>query len=179
METPAKVTYAFIDSQNLNLGVKNDVYDKKGVKIYTGWKLDFKKFYIYLKTKYKVAKAIIFIGKLPGNEPLYNSLTSYGYELEFKPTLNFIDADGNPQTKGNVDAELVLHTMIELNNFDQAIIVAGDGDYFCLIEYLEKAGKLLHVFIPNKHRYSKLLKPFLKYFVFITDLEAALKMIVP
>ena len=31
--------------------------------------------------------------------------------------------------KGNVDAELVLHTMIEYKHFDKAIIVSGDGDF--------------------------------------------------
>lgn len=175
MGTSSKKIYAFIDSQNLNLGVKKDLIDKKGVKFYTGWNLDFKKFYFYLKTKYNVSKAIIFIGRVPGNEPLYKYLSSIGYELEFKPTLKYINENGDLETKGNVDAELVLHTMIELNNFDQAIIVAGDGDYFCLIEYLGKVGKLFHVVIPNKYRYSKLLKPFHKYMVFVTDLEANLK----
>jgi len=74
-----------------------------------------------------------------------------------------------------VVAELVLHTMIEFNNYDQAIIVEGDGDYSCLIEFLEKAGKLFKIFIPNKHRYSRLLKRFNQYMVFVTDLEANLK----
>ena len=31
-------------------------------------------------------------------------------------------------TKGNVDAELVLHTMIQWSSFDKAIIISGDGD---------------------------------------------------
>lgn len=175
MTPQAPIIYAFIDSQNLNLGTKKDLVDKNGVKYYTGWKLDFKKFFIYLKSKYKVTKAILFIGKVTGNEPLYSYLRSIGYELEFKPTLTHYNGNGDPEIKGNVDAELVLHTMIEFNNFDKAIIVAGDGDYQCLIEYLEKTGKLLHVFIPNKHSFSKLLKPFLKYMVFVTDLEANLK----
>lgn len=175
MPASPKTIYAFIDSQNLNLGTKKDVFNKNGEKIYTGWKLDFKKFYFYLKTKYGVTKAIIFIGKVPGNEPLYKYLATIGYILEYKPTLIYKNSKGDPETKGNVDAELVLHTMIELTNFDQAIIVAGDGDYFCLIEYLEKIGKLLHVMIPNKYRYSRLLKPFQKRIIFVTDLEANLK----
>ena len=175
MSKPVAEVYAFIDSQNLNLGVKNDVYNKDKIKIYSGWKLDFKKFYFYLKNKYHVSRAILFIGKVPGNEPLYEYLTSIGYELEFKPTLSFVDANGDPQTKGNVDAELVLHTMLELDNFDKAIIVAGDGDYFCLVEYLVKIEKLLHIVISNRFRYSKLLKPFVKYMVFVTDLEVSLK----
>ena len=175
MSIEKEVIYTFIDSQNLNLGVKNDLYNKKGVKFYTGLKLDFKKFYFYLRTKYNVSKAILFIGKVEGNEPLYSYLTSVGYEIEYKPTLIHINNNGDPETKGNVDAELVLRTMIELNNFDKAIIVAGDGDYFCLINYLEKVGKLFHIIIPNKYRYSKLLKPFRKYMVFVTDLKSSLK----
>ena len=38
-----KKVYAFIDSQNLNLGTSKDIY-KNGKLIYKGWKLDFKKF---------------------------------------------------------------------------------------------------------------------------------------
>jgi len=35
-----QVVYAFIDSQNLNLGTSKDIYKGKN-KIYTGWKLEF------------------------------------------------------------------------------------------------------------------------------------------
>ncbi len=167
--------YAFIDSQNLNLSVRNDLRDSKGNIYYQGWKLDFKKFYIYLKTKYNVSKAFLFIGKVRGNEGLYSYLNRIGYQIVFKPTLYYLNNNNVPQTKGNVDAELVLHTMIEYNNFDRAIIVSGDGDYYCLIEYLESKNKLFHVLIPNKSQFSSLLRPFNKYFVFVTDLEASLK----
>lgn len=170
LEKPHPVIYAFIDSQNLNLGVRNDI-KKNGVVVYQGWKLDFKKLYIYLKTKYSVSKAFLFIGKVPGREDLYASLARYGYQLEFKPTLQYVDENNAPQTKGNVDAELVLHTMIEYNNYDKAIIVSGDGDYFCLVEYLEQNGKLQHLMIPNKYQYSRLLKDYAKYMVFVSDLR--------
>jgi uncharacterized LabA/DUF88 family protein len=171
-----EIIYAFIDSQNLNLGTLKDI-TRNGVPIYKGWKLDFKKFYIYLKAKYHVSKTFLFIGKItgPSYEALYNYLAKIGYQVEFKPTMQYIDDDNKPQTKGNVDAELVLHTMIEYNNYDKAIIVAGDGDYFCLIEYLEKNHKLLHLMIPNKLQWSSLLKDYGKYMVFVTDLKAHLK----
>lgn len=58
-----KNNYAFIDSQNLNLGIQS-----------LGWKLDFKRFYTYLKDKYKVEKAFLFIGYVVGNEALYTLL---------------------------------------------------------------------------------------------------------
>ncbi|MFA5080773.1 MAG: hypothetical protein WC472_04115 [Candidatus Paceibacterota bacterium] len=57
--------FAFIDSQNLNLGVSKDIYDKKGTLLYYGWKLDFKKLRIYLKDKYSINKAFLFIGYVP------------------------------------------------------------------------------------------------------------------
>ncbi len=171
-----KTVYAFIDSQNLNLGVKNDI-TRDGKVIYNGWKLDFKKFYIYLKTKYNVSKAFLFIGKVEGNDQLYSFLERSGYTIVFKPTIKHTNGDNTYQVKGNVDAELVLHTMIEFQNYDQAIIISGDGDYYCLIDYLDKKNKLLHVIIPNKYQYSSLLRSYNNYFVFITDLEAKLKLI--
>jgi len=47
--------FAFIDSQNLNLGTGKDIY-KGNKRIYTGWKLDYKKFRRYLSDKFRVNK---------------------------------------------------------------------------------------------------------------------------
>ncbi|HCS78319.1 TPA: hypothetical protein DIV55_01095, partial [Patescibacteria group bacterium] len=128
---------AFIDSQNLNLSVRNSLKGKNDREYYTGWKLDFAKFFIYLKDKYKVEKVFIFIGYVAGNEALYTKLQKAGYLLIFKPTLEY--KKGNKIIiKGNVDAELVMHTMIEFKKYEKAIIVAGDGDYHCLIELISK-----------------------------------------
>jgi len=157
-----KNNYAFIDSQNLNLGIRG-----------VGWILDFVRFRIYLKDKYKIKKAFLFIGYVPGNESLYTYLQKAGYIIIFKPTLE-IKKNGQIFIKGNVDAELVLHTMIEYNNYDKAIIVSGDGDFHCLIEYLEKNNKLFYVMIPNHRKYSALLRKFRKYFIYIDGLEQKL-----
>lgn len=156
--------YAFIDSQNLNLGASKDLFNKRGNKIYSGWHLDFKKFRIYLKDKFRVSKAFLFIGKIDGNEKMYRQLKSYGYELIFKPTTK----DGSGKPKGNIDAELVLHSAaIEFNNYDKAIIVSGDGDFRCLHEYLLKNKKLLKILIPNRYSESSLLKKFQEYKIFV------------
>src|SRR3989339_2244616 len=144
--------YAFIDSQNLNLGVKSQ-----------GWSLNFVRFRQFLKDKYQVDKAYLFIGYVPDNQALYVELQKAGYICIFKPTLE-IKERGKIKVKGNVDAELVLHAMIEYKNYDKAVIVSGDGDFHCLIEYLEEKGKLLKIITPNK-RYSSLLKKFSQYIV--------------
>ena len=92
--------YAFIDSQNLNLGVKSQ-----------GWKLDFGKFRIFLEEKYSVKKAFLFIGYIPTNKKLYDYLKNSGYNIIFKPVLKS-SKHKKSKVKGNVDAELVLYTMI-------------------------------------------------------------------
>lgn len=140
---PKENNYAFIDSQNLNLSVRAQ-----------GWKLDFRRFRVYLAEKYGVTRAFLFIGYVLGNEPMYSRLQEEGYHCVFKPTLTLPDGS----VKGNVDAELVLHTMIQYPQFSRALIVTGDGDFYCLVQYLLERGKLLKVLIPNQDRYSGLLK---------------------
>lgn len=135
--------YAFIDTQNLNLGVQD-----------SGWKIDWAKFRIYLKDKYLVKTAYLFMGYVDGNQNLYKKLQSSGYVIIFKRTLKLKDG----RVKGNVDAELVLHTMIEKDNFDQAVIVTGDGDFLCLVEYLIEQTKLKALLIPNRQKWSSLFK---------------------
>ena len=66
--------YAFIDSNNLYLGISSDIINGKGQKIYSGWKLDYKRFRIYLKDKYGIEKAFLFIGFKPGNQAMYTKL---------------------------------------------------------------------------------------------------------
>lgn len=144
--------YAFIDSQNLNLGVKS-----------RGWDLDFARFRRFLKDKYHAERAYLFIGFVPINQTLYTELQKAGYICIFKPTLEIKD-NGKIRVKGNVDAELVLHAMIEYRNYEKAIIVSGDGDFYCLIEYLAKQDKLRKIIVPNTH-FSSLLRKFSNFIV--------------
>ncbi len=135
--------YAFIDSQNANLGVQE-----------LGWKLDFRKLRVYLKEKYSVKTAYLFIGYLPENKNLYSSLQKYGYLLIFKPVMK--DDKGEP--KGNVDADLVLQSMIDYNEYSKAVIITSDGDFYSLVEHLYKNNKLEIVLSPNKDNCSVLLQ---------------------
>lgn len=165
------INYAFIDSQNLNLGTSKNIYRGKEI-IYTGWKLDFKKFRRYLTDKFRVKRAFLFIGYIKKNEKLYKSLKSFGYKIVFKPTVN--DREGKP--KGNVDAELVLHAAaIEYANYGKAVIVSGDGDFYCLHNFLLKHNKLKKIIIPNRHSESSLLRKFQKYKVFLYREKETLK----
>lgn len=159
MVNSTEQVYAFIDSQNLNLGVKSQ-----------GWIFSWKKFRQYLRNKYNVSRAYLFIGHIPGNEGLYTDLEKKGFLIIKKPTMPLPGG----KVKGNVDAELVLHTMIQYPNFSKAIIVSGDGDFHCLVEYLAQKNKLLHLIVPNL-TYSRLLKRFSNYIVRVDQLRGSLE----
>lgn len=163
---PNPTNYAFVDSQNLNLGTQR-----------MGWKLDWRKFREYLRDKHHVTHAYLFIGYMSDNESLYEHMHELGYLIVLKPTVDVSamhdnnpspDTDKSPDEKavkdkpiikGNVDAELVLYAMKEMPNYDQAVIVSGDGDFFSLAEYLLAQNKLANILTPN-WQYSSLLKPF-------------------
>jgi uncharacterized LabA/DUF88 family protein len=142
MKKPLR-NYAFIDGQNLNLSAQN-----------LGWKMDWKKLRTYLAEKYGVKTAYYFIGYVPSNTVLYAYLQSVGYILIFKPTLE--DQQGN--VKGNCDADLVLRAMVELNNYQQAVIMSSDGDFYSLVQYLYEKKKLKAVLSPSQRYCSILLK---------------------
>ncbi|MCE1253816.1 MAG: NYN domain-containing protein [Anaerolineae bacterium] len=89
-----------------------------------------------------------------------------------KPTLEL----PNGKIKGNVDAELVLHSMIQYSNYSGAILVSGDGDFYCLAEYLEQNNKLLRLIVPNR-TYSQLLKRYAGYIVRVDQLRGSLEYI--
>ena len=167
----AKGNYAFIDSQNLNLGVQK-----------MGWKMDWRKFRQYLQQEFNVTQAYMFIGYMPENEPLYEYMHELGYLVVLKPTLEMKvtaepsgeeKTESKPPTKGNVDADLVLYAMKELPNYSHALIVSGDGDFYGLIEYLAQQHKLLHVLTPN-WQYSSLLKPFEHFIIRLDSLRRQL-----
>jgi len=153
--------YAFIDSQNLNLGIQS-----------LGWKLDHRRFRIYLKEKYNVSVVYLFIGYVQNNQDLYSFLQAAGYVLIFKPTLP--DKDG--EIKGNIDADLVLQAMIDYNKYDKAVIVSSDGDFYSLVKYLYKNNKLERVISPYVKTCSVLLKKTAKEkIVFMENLRKKLE----
>jgi len=155
--------YAFIDAQNLNLGIQ-----------FLGWKVNYRRFRVYLREKYAVTKAYMFIGFLPENQNLYRVLQDDGFVLIFKPVLK--NKDGS--AKGNVDADLVLRAMIDFLDYDKAVIVTSDGDFYCLVDYLRDMSKLKTVISPYYQTCSFLLRKSARgSIVFLDNLKQKLQYI--
>jgi len=149
--------YAFIDANNLHLGSVSD-----------GINVNYSRLRIYLHNRFQVKKAYIFIGYDPEHKKLYQRLRRCGFDLVFKPTVS-INKSGKKVLKGNVDAELVLWSAArEIANYDKAVIITGDGDFACLIQYLIEQGKFRRLITPS-HKFSTLLK---KYAAHITTLSS-------
>jgi uncharacterized LabA/DUF88 family protein len=153
MQKPTR-NYAFIDAQNLNLGIQA-----------LGWKLDYRKFRTYLKEKYAVEKAYMFLGFLKQHRRLYDTLQNAGFVLIFKSVV--IDSTG--RAKGNVDVDLTLQVMIDLEEFDKAVIITSDGDFGPLVRHLYELDKLEVVLSPYRKYCSTLLRKEAKGRMFYLD----------
>lgn len=130
---------------------------------------------MYLREKYHVHTAYLFLGFVPANRKMYDFLRNCGYQLIFKPV---VTVQGR-EIKGNVDAELVLQSAaIDFNFYDKAILITGDGDFYCLVKYLLKHNKLERILAPNKFSYSVLLRRAvgpIGYISFFNDLKKLLE----
>ena len=155
--------FAYIDGSNLYKGVEN-----------LGWRLDYKRFRTWLKDKYKVSQAYIFIGLIPKNKDLYTSLQEAGFTLVFKE----ITYGEEGRVKGNCDADLVLKATRDAyeNAFNKAVLVSSDGDYAGLVKFLQEKNKFLAVVSPAMPKNcSVLLKRTNAKIAYLNDQKSILK----
>lgn len=138
---------AFLDGQNLHLGTAQN-----------NWRIDHKKFRIYLKDKYHVGEAYYFLGYMSEEQQdLYNNLQKAGFIVLFKEHNINLKA----QKKGNVDTDIVFEVMkniIDNKNFNKIVLASGDGDYKKLVDYLLKKGIFKKMLFPNSEFASSLYK---------------------
>jgi len=143
------VHYAFIDGQNFFKSVEAMELELETLEV----TLDLEEFRVHLAEKYGVKVAYYFIGFIPRYQRLYDSLRGQGYELVFKEV-----AIWDEGIKGNVDVNLTMQVFIDLDKYDKAIIVASDGDYACLVDYLQTIGKLDNIIVCSRGGASYLLR---------------------
>ena len=141
--------YAFIDGQNLYAGTKEGQ---------NSW-VDFRKFRIYLKEKYKVEKAYYFLGyKTNKPDSLFQQLQEKGYIVILREHSELLAS----KKKGNIDTDLVFEVMKKLieepEKFSKIVIISGDGDFKKLVDYLIKKDKFQKILFPHKKFSSSLYR---------------------
>ena len=137
---------AFLDGQNLHLGVKE-----------SQWNIDYSKFRVYLREKYNVGEAYYYFGYIDEDQQdLYDNLQRSGFIVKFKEHSSYQET----KKKGNVDTDIVFEVMKQIiekgEQFDKIVLVSGDGDYKKMVDYLIKKDRFEKILFPNKKFYSSL-----------------------
>jgi len=153
--------YAFIDGQNMQVGTQKS---KKS------WIVDFDKLYTYLKYSYSTGRMYYYIGyRKTGFDKLYKKIEDAGFILVFKSHKELQAS----RKKGNVDSDIIFDIMNFLYTRElvgKVILIAGDGDYFKLVESLILANKFEKILFPDRDGASTLYKALgNKYFVHMED----------
>lgn len=146
----------YIDGNNLYRSAKE-----------LGFEIDYKKFRGWLRQKYNANNIYLFIGLVPERVKFYEHLQSCGYILVFKQTVSV-----GEKIKGNCDAELVLKTISDFytKSFTSCILITGDGDFGCLVEFLKDNNVMNIIIAPDKNKCSILLRNKNVEITFLNDL---------
>jgi len=128
--------FAYIDGANLHKGIAD-----------LGWKLDYRRFRVWLKEKHSIERAYLFIGLVPKQKDLYAFLQEAGFTLVFKET----SYDGAGRVKGNCDADLVLKAVVGYyeRRFKEMVLVSSDGDYAGLVNFMKEKGVFRSLISPS------------------------------
>ncbi len=141
--------FAYIDNQNLYMATH--CADDP-------WDVDMRRFRVYLREKYHVVNAYLFMGAFDYHrQSMYVRFQEYGYILMFRE--HGLDMKG--KKKGNVDVDIVFEMMRDLYNsaqMDEAVLVSGDGDYFRTVAHLVSNGKFGKILLPSHKNASSLYK---------------------
>ncbi len=123
------VTYAFVDAANI-IYRDSDPHP---------WKIDLKKLLKYLSERFGAVKIFYYGGIDHQNKTqvhLYHTMEYWGYELRLNRVKRFINERGEPYLKADVDSRLTFDMMRLFHEYDRAVVLTGDGDFYWVLEYL-------------------------------------------
>ena len=102
---------------------------------------------------------ILLIGRHLQRVRFYRKLEIFGYTLFLKPIKLYNQDDGTTKRKANCDVDMAFHLMKEKDNFDQAIVLSGDGDFLPVLKHLKSIDKNVLV-LARSERTAKEIKQF-------------------
>jgi len=95
----------------------------------------------YLESKLKIEKLseaeIMLLAKHIQRVKFYRKLNKFGYELKLKPVKIFTDGEGNTTKKANCDVDMTFDLMRLMEQYSEAVILSGDGDFAIVLKYLK------------------------------------------
>ncbi|MFZ2832203.1 MAG: NYN domain-containing protein [Minisyncoccia bacterium] len=84
---------------------------------------------------------LLLLGRHLQRVRFYLKLMQFGYQLFLKPVKMYDQDDGTTKRKANCDVDMAFHLMKEVDNFDRAVVLSGDGDFLPVLKYLRETGK--------------------------------------
>jgi len=88
---------------------------------------------------------LLLLGRHLQRVKFYQKLEQFGYELYLKPVKTYNMEDGSTKRKANCDVDMTFWMMKEKDNFKNAVILSGDGDFLPVLKYLKSSGKNIYV----------------------------------
>ncbi|OGK12835.1 hypothetical protein A3C98_00225 [Candidatus Roizmanbacteria bacterium RIFCSPHIGHO2_02_FULL_37_15] len=102
----------------------------------------------YLKRKLKDKSLsddeIILIGKHIKRVKFYLKLKQFGYFLQLKPTKIYWE-EGKPIKKANCDVDMTLDLVRYMANYQEALVLSGDGDFVRVLKYLQSKKRKIYI----------------------------------
>jgi len=171
MDKRGKLIYAFVDAANMFYGGERSLhwkvdYEKlikylrekfsvakvfyySGIDVdqykEEGKEVDLEKLVTYyeneLSKKEKTGEERILLEKHLEKVKFYRDLDKFGYELRIKPTKVFTSTEGTTTTKANCDVDLTFDMMRYMSQYNEAVVLSGDGDFAPILEYLKRKKK--------------------------------------
>lgn len=159
----SKPNIALIDSQNLYLAT---------TKARNPWKVDMKRFRVYLHDKYQVEEAYLFIGAYEQkHSDMYLRFQKDGYIIVYREH----GANLKGKKKGNVDVDVVFQAMRDVHerdDFKGIVLVSGDGDYKRMVDWMIAEDRFKKLLLPSVENASSLYKDIPEQFKAFMDSPA-------
>ncbi|MBI4058214.1 NYN domain-containing protein [Candidatus Gottesmanbacteria bacterium] len=74
----------------------------------------------------------------------YRKLKQFGYTLRLKPTKIFIEY-GHQVKKANCDVDMTFELMRYMEQYQEAVILSGDGDFVVVLKYLMSMKRKIYI----------------------------------
>lgn len=133
---PAEKLALLVDGPNLYGAAKALQFD-----------VDYKKLLELFAKKGTLVRAFYYTATTAADDefsplrPLVDYLAYNGWKMVTKPGKEFTDSQGRKRLKGDMDVDLAVDALEIAPHVDHLVIFSGDGDFFPLVEALQRQGK--------------------------------------